>query len=76
MANEPLKPLQERLKQEGTRLAEAAVARAQRGVVGLLTAVGAELGQKLDGIFDGLLSELNSDQRGSDESGTGRFGQR
>lgn len=76
MAKEQLKPLQERLKQEGQRLAETAVARAQREVVGLLKDVGAELGQKLDGIFDGLLNELNSDQRGSDESGTGRTGQR
>lgn len=70
------KVLNQRLKQEGERLAEAAVGRAQREIAGLLKEVGAELGQKLDGVFDGLLNELNSDQRGNDESGTGRNGQR
>ncbi len=67
-----MKILQERLKQHGQKIAEAAVNRAQREITGLLKETGAELGEKLDGIFEGLLNELNSDQRGTDESGTGR----
>lgn len=71
-----MKILQERLKQHGQRVAEAAVNRAQREIMCLLKETGAELGQKLDGIFEGLLNELNSDQRGNDESGDGRNDQR
>lgn len=76
MANERLKPLQERLKQHGQALAEAAVNRAQREVKGLLTEAGAELGAKLDQVFSNLLGELNSDLRGNDESGISRNDQR
>ncbi len=68
--------LQDKLKQRGQQIAEAAVRRTEREVRNLLKETGAELGEKLDGIFDGLLSELNSDQRQSDESGNGQDGQR
>ncbi len=71
-----MKILQERLKQQGQKVVQAAVGRAEREVKNLLKETGAELGEKLDGIFDGLLNELNSDQRESDESGNGRDGQR
>ena len=74
--SEPLKPLQERLKQQGQRLAEAAVNRAKRETVTLLKEAGAELGEKLDSVFDGLLNDLNSDLRGSDESGLSRTDKR
>jgi len=74
--SEPFKPLQERLKQQGQRLATAAVNRAKRETVTLLKEAGAELGEKLDGVFDSLLDDLNSDLRGSNESGLSRTDKR
>lgn len=68
--------LQEKLKQRGQQIAEAAVRRTEREIKTLLKETGAELGEKLDNIFEDLLDELNSDQRDDDESGTGRIGQR
>jgi len=62
--SDQLKPIQERLKQQGERIANAAINRVKREVAVTLEEAGAEIGQKLDDFFDQVVGELNSDLKG------------
>jgi F0F1-type ATP synthase membrane subunit b/b' len=64
MSNERLKPIQERLRQQGERIANVAIERVKREVAVTFEEASAEIGQKLDDFFDQVVGELNSDLKG------------